>query len=594
MAPYRYLPLADGSEDIRLITLLPGKFDDDIRLKIFHVPLKQPVQPTQQKMTLKKLKKVVPPHCQVFENLEGRFIFRQQDEDGSWTTSWTHPDPNFDGQLYLSPREKSAPRLEPSFEALSYCWGSAVRTDSVYVERKQLLPSVKELDMKFDEISITQSLYQALKHLRLRDDTRMLWADAICIDQRNEAERSAQVMRMQDIYKLARRVVIWLGPASKSSKLAFETLEYLGDQIEYTKDDYIMESPNTTEQSWFHPSTVLPYTAEQWDAICDLMARHWFSRLWVCQEAQFANSRAIIQCGMYECLWSRFRRAARVIRAKQQPLSMDLRERVELINPLVRYLEQPLLDVLSMSRTRQCSDERDRVYGLLGLMPSVFARDIPPDYTLSVSTVMKDLLLTYLHQTSRLDMLAFCGPLSRHIDCPTWVPRLVESGYIPYFPRNGQFSAGHSRAQWAHYLPHALSVTGIQCATISAVSTSGPVDLVERLKVVRTWEPADLLSKPYVTGGLLYDAYASTLMTGVLQERWESRPICTLQQCKDMVSTRLCQSGDLYNDPDVCENVIYNALMHSRGRSLLTTKEGHIGLGPRTTQPGTIQFESLF
>jgi len=594
MAPYQYLPLTDGSVDIRLVTLLPGNFDDDIRLKISHAPLIRPVETIQQKMTLKELKKTIPPHCRVFENLEGRFIFQQEDEDGYGTNSWTHPDLNFDQQRYFPSPDDSASRFEPAFEALSYCWGSVKKLESVFVERRSSISSVNGPITEFDDLSITESLCSALKHIRPQNGTRTVWIDAICINQQDEAERSAQIMRMRDIYKFARRVVIWLGPESKDSKLALETLEYLGVQVECSKDTYGMESPDTTEEDWFHPLTVLPYTAEQWDAIHDLMARPWFGRLWVCQEAHLANPRATMQCGMYECLWSRFLRAVCAIRVKQQPLSTDLRGRAELIHPLAPYVEQPLLDVLDMSRSKQCSDERDRVYGLLGLMPLGCARSIFPDYSLSAGTVMKDLFLIYLHQTSRLDMLEFCDPLVQHVDGTTWVPRLVHRGYHIYSLGINRFSAGHSRAEWGHSLSTTLDVTGIRCATVSNVSVSGPEDLVECLKVIRGWEPQELLSKPYITGGSLFDAYSLTLVANHVKERCENGPAFTLQQYKDMVRTRLCQSGDLYSDTDVCEPAIGVALTHSRGRSFLTTKEGHIGLGPGAAQPGRMHFRSLF
>jgi len=38
-----------------------------------------------------------------------------------------------------------------------------------------------------------------------------MWIDAICINQGDDEEKSKQVTRMRDVYKLARRVVVWLG-----------------------------------------------------------------------------------------------------------------------------------------------------------------------------------------------------------------------------------------------------------------------------------------------------------------------------------------------------------------------------------------------
>lgn len=69
--------------------------------------------------------------------------------------------------------------------------------------------------MKCDDqaFMITDSLYLALRRLRSISDSRFLWIDQICIDQRSTAERSEQVSIMRDIYSGATLVNAWLGPA---------------------------------------------------------------------------------------------------------------------------------------------------------------------------------------------------------------------------------------------------------------------------------------------------------------------------------------------------------------------------------------------
>ncbi|KAF4497302.1 heterokaryon incompatibility [Fusarium agapanthi] len=61
------------------------------------------------------------------------------------------------------------------YEALSYSWGSQSTPREIIVDEKIL--------------SITESLYEALWHLRRPDEDRMLWVDALCIDQNNINER---------------------------------------------------------------------------------------------------------------------------------------------------------------------------------------------------------------------------------------------------------------------------------------------------------------------------------------------------------------------------------------------------------------------
>ncbi|KAH9207025.1 heterokaryon incompatibility protein-domain-containing protein, partial [Leptodontidium sp. 2 PMI_412] len=77
----------------------------------------------------------------------------------------------------------------PDFEAVSYTWGS---------DDNPTLP-------------VTQNLAEALPHFRYEDRPRVLWIDAICVDQENLMERGHQVKRMSDIYSNAAKVFVWLG-----------------------------------------------------------------------------------------------------------------------------------------------------------------------------------------------------------------------------------------------------------------------------------------------------------------------------------------------------------------------------------------------
>ncbi|KAH7033577.1 heterokaryon incompatibility protein-domain-containing protein [Microdochium trichocladiopsis] len=99
------------------------------------------------------------------------------------------------------------------YEALSYTWGSSERTASIHVEDR--------------EFRVTHNLAQALKALRQPESTRTLWIDAICINQEDNEERAAEVLRMLRIYQNATGVVVWLGPGSDSSKIAVQHIRFL-------------------------------------------------------------------------------------------------------------------------------------------------------------------------------------------------------------------------------------------------------------------------------------------------------------------------------------------------------------------------------
>lgn len=93
------------------------------------------------------------------------------------------------------------------YEAVSYHWGDSKRLSPVTCNGVR--------------IDITRNLKQALSDLRLVDQPRTLWVDAICIDQNNLVEKQSQVKMMGDIYHTARRTLIHLGPSIAGVELAF-------------------------------------------------------------------------------------------------------------------------------------------------------------------------------------------------------------------------------------------------------------------------------------------------------------------------------------------------------------------------------------
>ena len=108
----------------------------------------------------------------------------------------------------------------PKYEALSYAWGSAENPSSVDIGANAVL-------------SITQDLATALPYLRHETQARVFWIDAICVNQQDLKERSQQVERMRDIFSLADRVVVWLGPETHDSTSALSTLQAVSSEFEY-------------------------------------------------------------------------------------------------------------------------------------------------------------------------------------------------------------------------------------------------------------------------------------------------------------------------------------------------------------------------
>jgi hypothetical protein len=183
----------------------------------------------------------------------------------------------------------------PAYEALSYVWGPPERTHEVTVKTssKKCFPRLSRRrrflfgrsKFKLSQLAISRNLFIALQHLRLANKPRLLWIDAICINQDDVAERSEQVNKMASIYGSAQLVILWLGEEAHESLLAIETLRALGNGVDVSNVGtsskklstkrgslaYILESnPEDTVQiatSWVAVEKLLERPCEQYKSL---------------------------------------------------------------------------------------------------------------------------------------------------------------------------------------------------------------------------------------------------------------------------------------------------------------------------------------
>ncbi|EME48315.1 hypothetical protein DOTSEDRAFT_96132, partial [Dothistroma septosporum NZE10] len=86
----------------------------------------------------------------------------------------------------------------PKYETVSYCWG----------EQRQRRYSMIVVDGK--GLQVPKSAAQVLRRLRYVDRSRILWIDAVCIDQSNQDEQAQQVALMGEIYSQSVQTMIEL------------------------------------------------------------------------------------------------------------------------------------------------------------------------------------------------------------------------------------------------------------------------------------------------------------------------------------------------------------------------------------------------
>lgn len=99
---------------------------------------------------------------------------------------------------------------KPRFEELSYVWGEPGNRGT--------------MQLSGCTFSLFESLDAAMMRLRRTDASRVLWIDAVCINQNDKHEKTFQIPQMRRIYEEAEQVCIWLGGAAISSIIGMEAL----------------------------------------------------------------------------------------------------------------------------------------------------------------------------------------------------------------------------------------------------------------------------------------------------------------------------------------------------------------------------------
>ncbi|KAK7957721.1 HET-domain-containing protein [Apiospora saccharicola] len=431
--PYVYRPLDASKKEIRLVTVLPGEHGSPIEVTLHHVSLNSPAPQTLPTvMSLKEVRATLPKGWSAYQTLRDRIMFQGKSVPQSdWESTWVHPDPQVSQTAYdITMHPPPSREGIPDFEALSYAWGSLDLTAAVVVHdnfdelaASQPLPSIQSGRRM---LPVGENLHEALLYLRLPDEPRVMWIDALCINQNDPEERGHQVKRMVHIYSCARKVVAWIGPEYDNAAKAMEGLAHIGNQLEILDDSWTAPSPGASEPSWHRPQVSLPFDTAFWATVSSLFDRPWFWRLWVIQEIHIGNLNASLKCGAHEMTWLQFRHAIICLIPKNPP-PIALHRLYRLHWMCLRNFRGGFADRL---RTLGCksrySDPRDIIYGLISLAPPELQDAIRVDYEIDVKSIYREFFITYTDLQFRSDLLIFSG-CSRTGEntselWPSWIP----------------------------------------------------------------------------------------------------------------------------------------------------------------------------
>jgi hypothetical protein len=104
-------------------------------------------------------------------------------------------------------RECSLLQARDQYVAISYTWG---RVD---VDQPVLIRCNGR------SVFVSINLFSVLRRLRQSDRSVLIWADRLCINQADDAERTQQVGLMAQIYSHSHETVVWLGEPAANEEL---------------------------------------------------------------------------------------------------------------------------------------------------------------------------------------------------------------------------------------------------------------------------------------------------------------------------------------------------------------------------------------
>jgi hypothetical protein len=346
--------------------------------------------------------------------------------------------------------------LHPPYEALSYAWQNEDIAVPIILNACPFL--------------VKPNLKAALRELRGTSSDKLLWVDAICINQSDHEEKSFQVAQMKDIYKEAMTVIAWIGEESDGSARAMEFLNEMANRNRghsYAPKWEGEKFLGNVELSWeelrsmrwgdgkshirkgfpiLYEDDHLEFFADSrlsdWQALDALLNRAWWSRTWVVQEVWLASN-AVLRCGRISLAWNSLEKAldfedawddlGNSMKDTLRATEWDsLRRRYSLAIHLSspRLLGSALSDLLWNCWDRESTDPRDKVFALFSLIGDKYSVSMKPDYSKSVEETYIDVTKEIIRCEKSLDVLLAASGSEFGKGLPSWVPNWQRSANL--------------------------------------------------------------------------------------------------------------------------------------------------------------------
>jgi len=481
---------------------------------------------------------------------------------------------------------------EIAYEALSYTWGSPEQSSALHCNDST--------------IPLTLNLQLALSRLRLVDKTRTLWIDQICINQNDMVERGQQVSLMGDIYRKSEVVIIWIGEEEEETPLATGAIRHL---MRCFTDSDGMAMSETEVPNVIQHVGLLFVRSNSWVALRNMFERPYFRRMWIVQEAAL-GTRCLVYCGSHIMVWDDLAKAALCLEFDEER-EVEAHRVVQIIRRLrgsTYTTDRRLLDLLSQTYNLQCTNPRDKVYGILGLASDIDVGDLNPDYSLTCQEVYISVTKYCIQKYQSLAVLSCVRNPKTLSGLPSWVPDWNAVSKVSQcigFRASEKYSAAGTAEPRYRFSPDGLVLYtwGRSMDTVKslgAIMLGTKEDYYFRDLVRQEWEALARTVSPYHTGELYPTILWRTLIAdGQTRGRDSDKVRQNLFQASQYLTMRNRQLEDAKKYPDPGDPPEEMSIVNSRqmefsalydaascGRRVAITDQKSICLVPAETQVG--------
>jgi Heterokaryon incompatibility protein (HET) len=319
---------------------------------------------------------------------------------------------------------------EPVYDALSYTW-----------QQPGVPNTLVPITCNDATLIITSTLKVALRYVRHVSKVTVIWIDAICINQRDNEEKSQQVRLMRDVYQKAAAVQIWLGPRKSNGRSAFggmlaiKIFAWAADRGPLPLQPKVFSATINSFMTK-HKSQIIPLLKSMSQGytifVLKLLDSHWFSRIWIIQEVA-VSSNAFLHLGTQTILWSDFVDAVKSFSDEASLEQFYGSRRLELVTGLWtshhainQGAHERFLDLVLKHRNCGATDPRDKIFALYGLTPDAGPNgiDINIDYGMIAEDVYRMVATSILRTSYSMDILSVPRPPKGQgfANLPSWVP----------------------------------------------------------------------------------------------------------------------------------------------------------------------------